>query len=274
MVFTAHGVNAARRDDRDSWLNRLTLRIQYRLTDQIFVHTQRMKGELLSEFGVPESKVTVIPFGINDTVPNTALTPAQARARLGIGPKDKTLLFFGNIAPYKGLEHLIAAFDILSKQSPEYRLVIAGRPKAPSDYWQTIQSAIVNCSAKERILTRFEYVPDEETEIYFKAADVLVLPYVHIFQSGVLFLSYNFGLPVLAADVGSLREEIVDGETGACFAPADAKALARAVGDFFSGKMYLSVNRSKISSHAAQRYSWTEVVALTAKVYSNVSRKA
>ena len=51
------------------------------------------------------------------------------------------------------------------------------------------------------MIQRIEYIPDEETEVYFKAADVLILPYVHVFQSGVLFLGYSFGLPAIAADV-------------------------------------------------------------------------
>ena len=70
-----------------------------------------MKAELSSDFGVPKSKVSVIPFGINNTVPNTSLSSAEAKRRLGISSTDKTMLFFGNIAPYKGLEYLTAAFD-------------------------------------------------------------------------------------------------------------------------------------------------------------------
>jgi len=65
VVFTAHNVNAGKRDSNDSWLNRALLRIQYNLCDHIFVHTDGMKRELASEFRIPESKVSVIPFGIN-----------------------------------------------------------------------------------------------------------------------------------------------------------------------------------------------------------------
>ena len=75
-------------------------------------------------------------------------------------------------------------------------------------------------------MLRAEYIPDDETELYFKAADVLVLPYRHIYQSGVLFLGYSFGLPVLAADVGALKEEIVEGKTGFVFKPEDSVDLA------------------------------------------------
>ena len=129
IVFTAHNVNAAKRDSKDSFLNCLSLRVQYRLSDHIFVHTEGMKSELLADFGVRENKVSVIPFGINNTVPVTAISPAEAKQRLGIGQGDKTLLFFGNIAPYKGLEYLVPAFAALLRKSRDYRLLIAGRPK-------------------------------------------------------------------------------------------------------------------------------------------------
>src|SRR5258708_6465854 len=70
LVFTAHNVNIRKRDCTDTWLNRLSLRIQYQLSDHIFVHTNRMKEELASDFAVTADKVSVIPFGINNTVPN------------------------------------------------------------------------------------------------------------------------------------------------------------------------------------------------------------
>ena len=59
-----------------------------------------------------------------------------------------------------------------------------------------------------------EFIPDEDVEIYLKAADVCVLPYTEVFQSGVLFLAYRFGLPVVATDVGSLRDDVIEGRTG------------------------------------------------------------
>ena len=71
VVFTAHNVNAGKRDENDSWLNRMSLNVQYRLSDHIFVHTEGMKSEMAFEFRIPDSKISVIPFGINNTVPNT-----------------------------------------------------------------------------------------------------------------------------------------------------------------------------------------------------------
>src|SRR4030095_12541406 len=78
IVFTAHNVNAGKRDLNDSWLNRLSLNIQYRLSDHIFVHSESMKRQLVSEFAIAERKVSAIPFGINNTVPNTAISTTAA----------------------------------------------------------------------------------------------------------------------------------------------------------------------------------------------------
>ena len=129
VVLTAHNVNAGRRDGTDHWLNRWTLKAQYRLSEHIFVHTERMKTELVRDFGVSDATVTVIPFGINNSVPDTDLTPAQARERLGIGLRERTILFFGSIAPYKGLGHLVDAFNTLAPLSTDYRLLIVGAAK-------------------------------------------------------------------------------------------------------------------------------------------------
>jgi len=272
VVFTAHNVNAGKRDKNDSWLNRISLKIQYRLSDHIFVHTNGMKSEMMSEFRIAESKVSVIPFGINNTVPNTDLSPAEAKHQLGINKDDKTLLFFGNIAPYKGLEYLIAAFNELLKRDCSYRLLIIGKPKGPESYWYQIQRAIASSGTADRVIAKIEYVPDEETELYFKAADVLILPYVRVFQSGVLFLGYSFGLPAIAADVGSLKEEIIEGETGFVFKPRDSSDLARKIHNYFNSDLFhnLETRRAQIKEYANQRCSWHKVADVTTTLYSRL----
>ena len=272
IVFTAHNVNAGKRDSNDSWLNRVSLRTQYRLCDHIFVHTEGMKNEMASEFRIPHSKISVIPFGINKTVPDTSLSTVEARRQLGIRNNDKVLLFFGNIAPYKGLEYLIAAFHELLQTDRTYRLVVVGKPKGPESYWTEIRRGLFSSEIADRVAAKIEYVPDDETELYFKAADVLILPYAYVFQSGVLFLGYGFGLPAIAADVGSLREEIVEGETGFVFKPRDTSDLARNIRTYFESELFHNVDRrrSQIKAYADERYSWHKVAAIITSVYSQL----
>ena len=272
VVFTAHNVNAGKRDENDSWLNRMSLNVQYRLSDHIFVHTDGMKSEMAFEFRIPDSKISVIPFGINNTVPNTLLSYSQAKGQLGISKDDKVLLFFGNIAPYKGLEYLVAAFNELLKEDGNYRLLIVGSPKGPSTYWNQIRRGIETSGIADRVIEKIEYVPDEETELYFKAGDVLILPYTHVFQSGVLFLGYSFGLPAIAASVGSLKEEIIEGETGFVFQPKDSADLAAKINKYFQSELFLNLEtrRSEIKVYANERNSWNKVAAITTSVYSRL----
>jgi glycosyltransferase involved in cell wall biosynthesis len=272
IVLTVHNVNAGKRDLNDSFLNRLSLRIQYNLCHHIFVHTEGMKSELVSDFAVTADKVSVIPFGINNTVPRGDLTSGEAKRMLGIADSDKTLLFFGNIAPYKGLEYLVSAFTELLNKDRSYRLIIVGRPKGPEGYWKQIHEGIAGSGIGDRIIQRIEYIPDEETELFFKAADVLVLPYTHVFQSGVLFLGYSFGLPAIAADVGTLKEEIIEGKTGFIFKPQDSPDLAKAIRRYFDSELFrdLERRRSEIKEYANERYSWNKVGRITATVYSNL----
>jgi glycosyltransferase involved in cell wall biosynthesis len=191
---------------------------------------------------------------------------------LGVDDKDKTLLFFGNIAPYKGLEYLVAAFVELLTKDLSYRLLIVGSPKHSRDYWNHIQQIISRNRVESRVIAKIEYVPDEATEVYFKAADVSILPYVHVFQSGVLFLGYSFGLPAIAADVGNLKEEIVEGETGFVFKSRDSSDLARKVDKYFKSELFnnLGTRRLQIKEYANERYSWSKVTEITTAVYSKL----
>jgi glycosyltransferase involved in cell wall biosynthesis len=272
IVLTVHNVNAGWRDGNDTLLNRLSLKVQYRLCDHLLVHTEQMKRELRTGFGVPDHKISVIPFGINSTVPNTALTCVEAKQRLGLTNDQKAVLFFGNVAPYKGLEYLVEAMALLVDAEPDYRLIIAGKPKNCDAYWKSVQEKISSSGLRPSLIERIEYVPDADTEIYFKAADVLVLPYTYIFQSGVLFLGYNFGLPVIAADVGSLRDDIIHGRTGFVCKPRDSVHLANSIRTYFASDLYkqLVTRRREIRAFADEKYSWTKVGEITREVYRSL----
>src|SRR5947207_13754231 len=153
--------------------------------------------------------------------------------------------------------------------------MIAGKPKRSEDYWKRLEWTLSRSGIRDRGIEKIEYVPDEETELYFKAADVLVIPYTRIFQSGVLFLGYAFGLPAIAADVGSLREDIIEGKTGFLFRSRDTADLARQIGTYFASGLYenLEICRRGIREFANERNSWTKVTEILDGVYRRLLAK-
>jgi glycosyltransferase involved in cell wall biosynthesis len=273
VVLTAHNVDADRRDAKESLTNRLTLQLQYKLSDHIFVHTQKMKDELIDGFHVSRGAVTIIPYGINNAVPSSNLTAAEARRRLRLRDGEKTILFFGAIKPYKGLEYLVTAFQRLGEERKSFRLIIAGeRKKGSEDYLSAIERMIDADPLREQVIRKIEFIPDDEIEVYFKAADVAVLPYTEIFQSGILFLAYAFGLPVIATDVGSFREDIVEGRTGLVCRPRDSSDLARAIVEYFDSDLFgdLDRRRQEIYQYVRSMHSWDVVANITREVYATL----
>jgi D-inositol-3-phosphate glycosyltransferase len=277
LIFTAHNINMGERDRNDTVLNRLTLKFMYKIVDHIFVHTEKMKQQLIEDFDMEKEKIALIPFGINNYVPSSQLASTEAKDRLHLGAELKVMLFFGQIAPYKGLDYLIAALKELTTFYSDIRLIIAGGIKQGwKQYWRNIENVIDSHGLDKYVIKRIGFVPDEEVEIYFKAADVLILPYRDISQTGVLFLGYNFGLPAIATDVGSLREDIIQGKTGFICEAENPRDLAEKIGMYFSSHIYTAreESRRRIRKWATQKYSWEVVAGITHRVYEGLLRNS
>jgi glycosyltransferase involved in cell wall biosynthesis len=274
LVFTAHNIDQQERDRESTIINKLSLKILYNVVDHIFVHTKIMKDQLIDKFNISENKIYIIPFGINYLVPVTSINREESKKKLGLDSSENIILFFGRIAPYKGLDLLISAFERVVKSNNNYRLVIAGHIKERNleKYWKSIQEMIVERELQKYITQRIEYIPDEEIEIYYKSADVLILPYRHIFQTGVLFIAYYFGLPVIATDVGSFREDIVEGKTGFVCKDNDEICLSENIIEYFQSNLHKNIeyNRKYIQDYANDKYSWEKVSIDTIGIYKKL----
>jgi D-inositol-3-phosphate glycosyltransferase len=273
LVLTAHNVNMRRRDGNDTLVNRLSLRIMYSLADHIFVHTTFARQELMADFAVPPQKISLIPFGMNTFVPESPLSRRDARAKLGIDEHAKMLLFFGQIAPYKGLDLLVDALRQLGAAGGRYDLVVAGRPKRGcEEYWRELKASILADPLLDHIVLKDVYIPEELMTTLFAAADALVLPYRWVYQSGPLFQAYRFGVPVIATDAGSFATDIEQGVTGFVCAP-DAARLAAAIETFFSSDLYEDQRgtRERIKAFGLEHHSWPKICSRIIDVYCRLA---
>jgi D-inositol-3-phosphate glycosyltransferase len=157
-------------------------------------------------------------------------TRESARARLGL--QGEVALFFGYVRHYKGLDTLLEAWPAVRARRP-VTLVVAGEAYGDTaPYRRLLERA--GGEAAVRWIER--YIPDEEVEALFKAADVVVLPYRTATQSGVTHLAHAMGLPVITTSAGGLAET-VHPDTGIVVPPEDPAALADAVLRFFEQRL-------------------------------------
>lgn len=157
------------------------------------------------------------------------LERGEALKRLGLddGGQRRTLLFFGLIRDYKGLDLLIDAFKQLDDG---YRLVIAGEPYGSFDKYEQ-QIASSGCAERIKVFSRF--IDDSEVSLFFSAADLCVLPYRSATQSGITAVSMHFELPIVATRVGGLAESIERPGIGVMAEEISPDAIAKAVRSFF-----------------------------------------
>jgi glycosyltransferase involved in cell wall biosynthesis len=186
--------------------------------------SEKVKNDLLQL--EPKAKVQVLPhplynhFGeINDKT--------QARDILGIDKNKKTILFFGFIREYKGLDLLIEAFD---KLDDSYQLLIAGEVYGNFEKYNQIISKNKN---KNNIHKFVRYISDDEVNKFFCAADVCILPYKSATQSGITGISYHFELPMIATATGGLPEIIHHNKTGFIIEKINSNAIADAIQKYF-----------------------------------------
>jgi len=151
----------------------------------------------------------------------------EAAARLGIDPQLHTLLFFGLIREYKGLDILIEAFG---KLPGGFQLVIAGEAYGPFDRYQSLIDA---SPARERIHVYNRYIKDSEVAPFFSAADLAVLPYRSATQSGISAVACHFEVPMVVTDVGGLRQAVGDTGIGLVAAQPDPDSILAEIRAFF-----------------------------------------
>ena len=226
---------------------------------------ERIEGSSPAFAPTPEQNEAPIPARVGaearipewpaacEPIPEAALTQAPEPASEEMIPAEQEmLLFFGYIREYKGLKHLIRALPEIRARRPQAHLFVVG------DFWENnreeYEQLIRETGAGDAITLVDGYLPDDEVEPYFAAADLCVLPYESATQSGVIQIAYSFGLPVIATEVGGLPEVVLDNRTGFVVPPKDAKALSEAVVRFFEENKAESFKEN--IKEEDSRYSW------------------
>jgi glycosyltransferase involved in cell wall biosynthesis len=259
LVLTAHDVLP--REPRPGQL--AAQRRCYERFDAVVVHSEHGRGRLTRELGIDPARVHAIPHG---AFAHLAQGPPPPAPHETDGP---VVLCFGLMRPYKGIDVLLRAWreiDGAGAQQGEARrppaeLWIAGMPR--------MDISALRAAAPPSVRFDARFIGDAELPAYFQRADVVVLPYREIDQSGVLFTALAFGKPLLLTDVGGFPEVA---QTGAArIVPAgDAGALAGALRELLADPAALAQLAARAREAAAGPYSWERVARAHVRLYEEL----
>jgi beta-1,4-mannosyltransferase len=177
-------------------------------------------------FTIPPDKILEVAHPSYAGAYEDRVSREQARHELGIMPDELVFVVAGAIRAYKGLTVLLDAWDAMPTDGPPRRLLIAGGPSAEAGVPELLERAALHST----VLVNARQVPASEMQLFLRAADVAVLPYVRSLNSGALMLAVTFGLPVIVPAGGGL-EAVVDPAFSLTFEAGDPTSLANALLD-------------------------------------------
>lgn len=261
IVLTLHNIQPHEGGRWQHWLYRCV----FRFAHHFIVHAERNAQELVSIYPPAEGRVSVVAHGLLSVAATRELTSEQARRELGLPLDRPVILAFGNIRAYKGLDVLLRAFRRLLNAGQEATLVIAGQPW---NGFQSFQDIIDELDLDAHVHTWLEFVPDQQVEALFAAADLAVFPYRHFeAQSGATTLALSFGVPILVSDVGGLSDLVDDPR--AVVPPNDPEALAGAMCAVLDDER-LHAKLAMDARRQAAELDWTGIARQTEEVYQAV----
>lgn len=234
-VYTIHDVVSNLEKNQSS---KLLTNFVIKLSDKVFTHNQFSKNQIQDLFRQATNNIAIIPHGNYVPFIKIEKNNIASREYLNIPKQKKVLLFFGMIKRMKGLELMLSALSRIKDRHPDILLVIAG--KVWEGDFSRYQKIIDNLDLHHYCIIRNQYIPSDDVDHYFSAADLVVLPYKRISQSGVLMMAVSYQKAVLSSNLEPFKEVLTDNETGFFFQSENTESLAEKVINIFDDDKLLN----------------------------------
>ncbi len=254
LVFTLHDPfpHSAKNNREFEFCRKLA----FRWIPKIILLNDAQTEKFCEVYKFPRNRLFHARLGKYDCINYLAEKYSGSQEKLAELPESlrgqKYILFFGLIAPYKGVEFLLQAFGKLQQKHPDIKLLVAGSGKLYFD------ESLYRGNANVVLMNR--YVPLAQLADLLKNALFTVCPYKDATQSGVVQTAFSMGTPIVATDVGNFAQAIENGKSGVIVPPCDAGALAEAMSDLVEHPEKLESFRKYIASEWLERNGWEEVV--------------
>lgn len=247
----------------------------YRNFSAIFFHARENCEKFLSLFPfVDHKRIHIIPHGNSGWLLKhfpQAHDRDLLRQHYGLKPGQPVVLFFGLLAPSKGIQDLVEAFALV-RQSSDAKLLIAGYPTKHFSM-EELRGKIAALDLAEHVILDTRYIPLEEVGALMGLATVAVYPYRSSTQSGALQVAYTFGRPVVATNVGGLPEAVEQGRSGFLVPANSPSELANGILKLVTNRELAKVMGEYARHLSETRFSWRSVARQIIKVYDSLLEK-
>ena len=277
IVFTAHNIVPHENGKLDYWLRALV----YRNVSKIIVHRSSIKANLLKAFKINPSKIYIVPH-INPLpkAVDQMISQECARKKLDLINDDLVILFFGYIRPYKGVDLLLAAFDdvvtqnekLKSNSNKNVQLLIAGKPmnqELENEFLSTINE--MSEPVKKNVKTFFHFIEEDKVEVFFRAADLVALPYRHIDYSAVSDRASLYAKPVITTNVGDFKSTIAQKGIGFVSDTNDLDSFSQTLKLALQNVSKLKVMGTKAYQLFVKENSHKKIAVMTLETYNHIT---
>ncbi|MBI4497126.1 MAG: glycosyltransferase [Chloroflexi bacterium] len=254
--------NRARAGEQESPLRVRTERRIVARVDRIVAPSPQEGQQVISVYGAPPGRVTVIPCGV-DLETFRPLDRAAVRRTLGL-PEGRLLLFVGRLEPLKGLDILLGVLPLLE----EARLLVVGGDAQSGPELRRLQALARELGVTERV-SFVGSVPHERLPLYYNAADVCVVPSYYESFGMVALEAMACGTPVVAARVGGLQSTVRDGETGFLIPWRCPEAYSERLEQLLRHDT-LREHYARAARAAAQDFGWSAIADRVLALYDEV----
>ncbi|CAN5663835.1 GDP-mannose--glycolipid 4-beta-D-mannosyltransferase [soil metagenome] len=198
----------------------------------------------------------IVPTGHYRGIYPNEVSREQARAALNIPPDMKVIAFVGLIRQYKNIPHLIRVFNEMA--DPDTLLLVQGRVWWP----ETAENIRRAAGSNPQVRLKLDFVPDDRLQVYLNAADLVVLPFTEILNSGSALLALSYDRPIMVPDLGAMAElkTAVGGEWVRTYRGELNGSELRTALDW-------ALQRSEADSAPLDLFSWGRVAGQTAAAY-------
>ncbi|MBA2853108.1 glycosyltransferase involved in cell wall biosynthesis [Methanococcus maripaludis] len=233
-----------------------------KVVDQIITISEHAKNEIVTNLGVSEEKIKVIPLAADENyIPLRESKINAVNSKYNIN--YPFIFYVGGLAPNKNVDTLIKSFYKLKKLGIPNKLLLAGEKRLK--YKSTFELIEKLNLQNEVIFTG--YVPDEDLPGLYNAADLFVYPSLYEGFGIPPLEAMACGTPVITSNTSSLPEVV--GDAGITVNPYDVDELANKMHEVLTNED-LRNNMSKKGIERAKLFSWKKCAEEHLKVYEEV----